>query len=126
MQMEDVLAVYHRPYDPALPVICMDEQLVQLVKETRAPRPANPGQPATIDYEYERNGTANLFMFTEALAGWRTAVVTERRTAVDWAHAMPHLLDTDYHDCPKVILVCDQLHTHKLASFYKAFAPAPP
>lgn len=84
--MEDVLAVYHLPYRPTRLVICMDEQPVQLVKETRVPFPAKPGQPAAIDYEYERNGSANLFMFTEPLTGWRKVVVSERRTAIDWAH----------------------------------------
>ena len=124
MHMEDVLEIYHRPYDPERPVVCMDEQPVQLVKETREPLRARPGQPAAIDYEYERNGTANLFLFTEPLAGWRKALVTERRTAIDWALAIQRLLDEDYRDCPKVILVCDQLNTHKLASLYEAFAPA--
>lgn len=124
MHMEDVLEIYHRPYDSERPVVCMDEQPVQLVKETREPLRARPGQPAAIDYEYERNGTANLFLFTEPLAGWRKAVVTERRTAIDWALAIQRLLDEDYRDCPQVILVCDQLNTHKLASLYEAFAPA--
>lgn len=121
--MEDVLATYHRPYDPKRPVICMDEQPIQLVKETRAPLPAKPGQPKASDYEYERNGTANIFLFTEPLAGWRKAVVTARRTAVDWASEIQRLLDEDYRDAPQVILVCDQLNTHNLASLYKAFAP---
>lgn len=124
MHMEDVLAVYHRPYAPELPVICMDEQPVQLVKETRPPLPARPGQPTATDYEYERNGTANIFLLTEPLAGWRKAVVTEPRTAIDWAQQMQQLLDEDYRDCPKVLLVCDQLNTHHLSSFYKAFPPA--
>lgn len=124
MHMEDVLEIYHRPYDSELPVICMDEQPVQLVKETREPLPARPEQPATVDYEYERNGTANIFLFTEPLAGWRKAIVTERRTAVDWAHQIQHLLDEDYRDCPKVLLVCDQLNTHTLAALYEAFPPA--
>ena len=123
MHMEDVLAIYHCPYDATLPVICMDEQPVQLVKETREPLPARPGQPVAIDYEYERNGTANLFLFTEPLAGWRKVVVTKRRTAVDWALAIQRLLDEDYPDCAKVILVCDQLNTHKLAALYAAFPP---
>ena len=79
---EDVLAVYQRPYDPTAPVVCMDEQPVQLVKETRQPIPAAPGRPVRIDYEYERNGTANIFMFTEPLAGWRAVPVTDRRTKV--------------------------------------------
>jgi hypothetical protein len=83
--MEDVLDIYHLPYNPNYPVICMDEQPIQLVKETRTPLPAKPGQPESVDYEYERNGTANIFMFTEALSGWRKTVVSERRTSVDWA-----------------------------------------
>ncbi|NEQ42586.1 MAG: hypothetical protein F6K00_03090 [Leptolyngbya sp. SIOISBB] len=94
------------------------------MKETRAPLPARPGQPKAIDYEYEHNGTANLFLFTEPLAGWRKAVVTERRTAVDWTLEIQRLLDADYQNCAKVILVCDQLNTHKLASLYEAFSPA--
>ena len=83
--MEDVLSVYERPYDPAAPVVCMDEQPVQLIQETRQPIPAAPGRPARTDYEYKRNGTANIFMFTEPLAGRRDVTVTERRTKVDWA-----------------------------------------
>lgn len=122
-QMEDVLEIYHQPYNPKYPVICMDEQPVQLVKETRLPLPAIPGHPESVDYEYERNGTANIFLFTEPLAGWRKAVVTERRTAVDWAHEIQHLLDEDYAQSEKVILVCDQLNTHKVASLYQAFQP---
>ena len=121
--MEDVLEIYHQPYNHKCPVICMDEQPVQLVKETRIPLPAIPGHPESVDYEYERNGTANIFLFTEPLAGWRKAVVTERRTAVDWAHEIQHLLDEDYPESEKVILVCDQLNTHKVASLYKAFKP---
>ncbi len=84
--MEDVLEIYQLPYTPTRPVICMDEQPVQLVQETRVPLPAKPGTPASIDYEYERHGTANLFMFTESLTGWRKVVVSERRTAIDWAN----------------------------------------
>jgi hypothetical protein len=122
--MEDVLEIYHQPYDPKYPVVCMDEQPVQLVKETRIPLPAKPGHPESVDYEYERNGTANIFLFTEPLAGWRSAVVRERRTAVDWAHEIQRLLDQDYADSEKVILVCDQLNTHKVASLYEAFEPA--
>lgn len=121
--MEDVLTIDHRAYDASCPVICMDEQPVQLVKETRIPLPAKPGQPQSVDYEYERNGTANIFLFTEPLAGWRKAVVSERRTAIDWAIEIQRLLDQDYADSPKVILVCDQLNTHKLASLYQAFVP---
>ena len=122
--MEDVLELYHLPYDPKRPVICMDEQPIQLVKETRLPLPAKPGQLESIDYEYERNGTANIFLFTEPLAGWRKAVVSERRTAVDWAQEIQQLLDHDYAHSDTVILVCDQLNIHKLASLYEAFAPA--
>jgi len=124
MHMEDVLEIYHRRYDPSCPVICMDEQPVQLVKETRLPLPAKPGQPQSVDYEYERNGVANIFLFTEPLAGWRKAVVTERRTAVDWAAEIQRLLDEDYAHSEAIILVCDQLNTHKLASLYTAFPPA--
>lgn len=122
--MEDVLEIYRLPYDPKCPVLCMDEQPIQRVKETRLPLPAKPGHPEAIDYEYERNGTATIFLFTEPLAGWRKVVVSERRTAIDWARQIQHLLDQDYAQCNKVILVCDQLNTHKLASLYKAFAPS--
>ncbi len=121
--MENVLEIYHLPYNPKCPVICLDEQPVQLVKETRLPLPAKPGQPESVDYEYERNGTANIFMFTEPLSGWRKAIVSERRTAVDWATEVRRLLDEDYADRARVILVCDQLNTHKLASLYEAFPP---
>lgn len=121
--MEDVLELYHLPYDPQRPVINMDEQPVQLVKETRLPLPAQPGHPEAIDYEYERNGTATIFLFTEPLAGWRKVVVSERRTAVDWAQQIQQLLDQDYAHCDKVILICDQLNTHKIAALYEAFAP---
>jgi hypothetical protein len=122
--MEDVLEIYRLPYDPKCPVLCMDEQPIQLVKETRLPLPAKPGHPEAIDYEYERNGTATIFLFTEPLAGWRKVVVSERRTAIDWARQIQQLLDQDYAQCNKVILVCDQLNTHQLASLYKAFAPS--
>jgi hypothetical protein len=122
--MEDVLEIYQLPYDPTRPIICMDEQPVQLVKETRVPLPAKPGQPASIDYEYERNGTANLFVFTEPLTGWRRVVVSQRRTAIDWAQEIQRLLDRDYAHCDTVILVCDQLNIHKVASLYEAFPPA--
>ncbi len=123
-RMEDVLAVYQRAYDPAAPVVCMDEQPVQLIKETRQPIPAAAGRPRRIDYEYERNGTANIFMFTEPLAGWRGVPVTERRTKIDWAYAVRDLLDGRYADVPKVTLVMDNLNTHTLGSLYEAFPPA--
>ncbi|OLT63406.1 IS630 family transposase [Moorena bouillonii PNG] len=119
--MEDVLEVYHQPYDPKRPMICMDEQPVQLIKETRIPLPAKPGHPESVDYEYERNGTASIFMFTEPLSGWRKVVVRERRTAVDWAVEIQRLLDQDYPECETLTLICDQLNTHKPASLYAAF-----
>jgi len=121
--MEAVLEVYHLPYDSTRPVICMDEQPVQLVKETRVRLPAKPGQPASIDDEYARNGTANLCMFTEPLTGWRKVVVSERRTAIDWALEIQRLLEQDYAHSDTVILVCDQLNIHKVASLYEAFPP---
>ena len=121
--MEDILDLYCLPYDPDIPLVCMDEQPVQLVKETRTPIPAEPGHPERVDYEYERNGTANNSMFTEALAGWRKVNVRDRRTAVDWAQEIKGLLDVDYPEAEKVIVVCDNLNTHKPASFYEAFAP---
>lgn len=121
--MEDVLEVYHRPYNPRRPQVCLDETNRQLVRETRTPIPAAPGRPATSDYEYERNGTVNLFMMFEPLAGRRHVLVTERRTAKDYAHAIRHLLDVAYPEAEKVVLVQDNLNTHKLASLYEAFPP---
>ena len=121
--MEDVLDVYQRPYNPAYPVICMDEQATQLIKETRKKIEAEPGKVERIDFEYERNGTAANFMFTEPLGRWRKVNVRDRRTAIDWAQEMKELLDVDYPDAQKVILVCDNLNTHKIASFYEAFKP---
>jgi DDE superfamily endonuclease len=122
--MEDVLDLYQQPYDPASPVVNMDEKPLQLVKETRQPLPATPGKPLRYDYEYERVGTANLFLFTEPLTGWRTVDVCEHRTGVDWAHQVQHLLDDQYPEAEKVRLVCDNLNTHKVASLYEAFEPA--
>ena len=103
--MEDVLAVYDRPYDPAAPVVCMDEQPVQLIKDTRRPIPAAPGRPARVDYEYERNGTAAIFMFTEPKAGWRNVAVREQRTKIDWAYEVRDLLDGRYSGVSKITLV---------------------
>jgi len=123
MHMEDVLEVYKRPYDRKVPVVCMDEQPTQLIRETRQPIPAKQGQPQRVDFEYERNGTAANFMFTEPLAGWRKVNVRERRTKIDWAKEIKQLLDVDYPDAKRVILVCDNLNTHKLASLYEAFPP---
>ena len=122
--MENILDIYHQPFDPKHPVICMDEQPIQLIKETRIPKPAKPGRPECIDYEYERNGTANIFLFTEPLTGWRQVIVTERRTAIDWAQVIQHLLTEEYGDCESITLVCDQLNTHKYSSLYKAFEPS--
>lgn len=121
--MEDVLTVYERPYDPAAPVVCMDEQPVQLTKETRQPIPAAAGRPARVDYEYERNGTAAIFMFTEPKAGWRDVSVRERRTKLDWAHEMRRLLNGRYAGVPKITLVMDNLNTHTAGSLYEAFPP---
>lgn len=122
--MEEILDLYHQPYDPRYPVVNMDEQPLQLIRETRCPLPAKPGTPQRYDYEYERMGTASLFLFTEPLTGWRTVDAQPRRTAVDWAHQVQHLLDQQYPEALKVRLVCDNLNTHKLASLYEAFPPA--
>ena len=122
--MEDVLAVYTRPYDPRRPVICFDEASKQLVLDVAAPLPPAPGQPARVDYEYERNGTANLFMLFEPLAGRRRVLVTERRTSVDFARAIRLLLEELYPEAERVVLVLDNLSTHAPAALYEAFAPA--
>ncbi len=122
-RMEDVLGLYERPYDVKYPVVCMDERPVQLVKETRVPTPMRRGKPRRYDYEYERAGTACVFLFTEALRGWRRACVRSRRTAMDWAEEMRVLLEKDYPDADKIILVCDNLNTHTTAAFYEAFPP---
>ena len=122
--MEDVLEVYTRPYDPQRPVVCLDEASKQLVAETRVPIPAAPGKPARSDYEYERNGTANLFMVFEPLAGQRRVTVTERRTAIDFAHVIRDLVDVYSPQADTIVLVMDNLNTHKPASLYEAFEPA--
>lgn len=121
--MEDVLAVYQRPPDPVHPVICMDETSKQLVSETRISLPAGPGQPQREDYEYERHGVANLFLFCEPLTGWREVQVTERRTRIDWAVAMHELSDRHYPAAERITVVLDNLNTHGPASFYETFAP---
>jgi len=121
--MEDVLEVYHRPYDADFSVVCMDEQPVQLTKETRVPIPMELGQPERFDHEYERNGTACIFMFNEPKAGKLTVCATEQRTMTDWAHQIKHLLDEQYPNAKKVMLVCDNLNTHKSAALYKTFKP---
>jgi len=122
--MEEVLAVYTRPYDPTRPVVCLDETSKQLVSETRTPLPAEPGQPERVDYEYERQGTANLFMAVEPLTGQRHVTVTDRRTAVDFAQVVKALLEVHYPHAEKVVLVLDNLNTHKPAALYQAFEPA--
>jgi hypothetical protein len=121
--MEEVLDTYAEPYDPDRPVLCMDEQPVQLLKETRTPIPATAHHAKRVDYEYERAGTACIFMFTEPLAGWREVAVRETKTKVDWAVEMAWLLEGRYAKCPKVILVCDNLNTHTKGAFYEAFDP---
>ncbi len=122
--MEQVLATYALPYDPQQPVVCMDEQPVQLVLESRVPLPATTAHPARVDYEYERNGTASIFMFAEPLSGFRQATARERRTKQDWALEVAHLLDTRYAGCDKITLVLDNLNTHTKGAFYTAFDPA--
>jgi DDE superfamily endonuclease len=121
--MEDVLEVYHRDFDPTRPVVCLDESSKQLVSETRQPVPAAPGRPERVDYEYERKGTANLFMVTEPMVGQRYVTVTERRTAVDFANVIRDLVDCRYPEAEKIVLVMDNLNTHKPAALYEAFAP---
>lgn len=121
--MEEVLETYAMPYDPACPVLCMDEQPVQLLKETRAAIPASKDHGRRVDFEYERAGTASIFMFTEPLAGWRQVSVRATKTKVDWASEMAGLLEGRYGACPKVILVCDNLNTHTKGAFYEAFEP---
>src|SRR5437764_5712477 len=122
--MEDVLDVYCRPYDPRCPQVCMDETSKQLLGETRPPEPVIPGHPAHIDHEYERLGTANLFLFCEPLRGWRQVQVTDRRTKVEWALAIRELVDVHYPDAERIVLVMDNLNTHTPASLYEAFEPA--
>jgi hypothetical protein len=122
--MEDVIEVYQRPYDTKRPVVCLDEQSKQLIQETRTPIPAAPGQPERVDYESERNGTANLFMMFEPLAGRRRVKVTDRRTKVDFAQVIRELVDEQYPRAERIVVVMDNLNTHKLSSLYEAFAPA--
>ena len=121
--MEDVLEVYHRPFDEKRPQVCLDEASKQLVGEAVQPIPAQPGQPERFDYEYVRNGTANLFMISEPLAGWRHVMVTERRTAKDFAEVLRWLAEDVYKEAEQIVLVMDNLNTHKLASLYEAFEP---
>ena len=122
--MEDILEVYQRPYDPQRTLVCLDETSKQLIAETRLPIAAKPGQPGRHDYEYRRNGTANLFMMFAPLEGWRHVKVTDRHTAVDYAQVLKELSDTHFPGSAKIVLVQDNLNTHKPASLYEAFPPA--
>lgn len=121
--MEEVLDIYCKPYDPKFPQICMDETNKQLTKETRVPIKASPGSPKRYDAEYERNGTSNIFIAYEALAGTRITKTTDRRTKIDWAHFIKELVDGHYQDAEKIILVMDNLNTHNKSSLYEAFSP---
>jgi hypothetical protein len=120
-QMEKVLDTYALPYDSAVPVLTMDEQPMQLLKETRCPISATANHPRRVDYEYERAGTASIFMFAEPLSGWRDVQIRARRTKVDWALEMGQLLENRYKSAQRVILVCDNLNTHTMGAFYEAF-----
>lgn len=121
--MEKVLDVYRRPYDPAFPVVCMDETPRQLIRETRTPVPMGPGRPARHDYEYRRCGTCNVFMATEPLAGKRMTRVTERRTKADWAQFLAEIA-ARYRDATRITLVMDNLNTHRPGALYEAYPPA--
>ncbi len=122
--MEDVLEVYHRPRDPERPVVCLDETSKQLIVETRTPIPAKPGRTARHDYEYERNGVANLFMMFAPLEGWRQVKVTDRHAVTDYAQALKDLSDTHFPHAVKIVLVQDNLSTHTPGSLYAAFPAA--
>ena len=122
--MEDVLDLYEEAYDAKRPVVCFDETPVQLVAETRKPQPVAPGRPRRYDYEYERKGTANVFMVMEPLAAWRHVTVTEHRTKLDFAAQMKELVEVHYPEAEKIRVVMDNLNTHKRASLYEAFSPA--
>jgi hypothetical protein len=122
--MEDVLDVYKRPYDPRRPNVCLDETSKQLIGETRIPVPVCPGQPARYDYEYKRNGVANLFMIFEPLVGKRHVKVTQRRTKIDWAYCVREMVDQIYPQAEQIVLVMDNLNTHNKSSLYETFEPA--
>lgn len=121
--MEDVLDLYAEPYDPQRPLVCFDEKMIQLIIEKRRPLPMKPGQPQRFDYEYQRNGTRNLFVFFQPLAGWRHVRVTERRTKIDFAHCMRYLVDELVPEADTIRVVLDQLNTHTPAALYEAFEP---
>jgi hypothetical protein len=122
--MENTLAVYKRPYDPSHPVVCFDEKSKQLIGEITRPIPASPGEPERHDYEYVRNGTANLFMFVEPLRGWRHVNVTHRRTKLDFARQVKELVEVHHAGAERITLVMDNLNTHRLSCLYEAFPPA--
>jgi len=122
--MEDVLDVYHRPYDRSHPTVCMDEKPLQLLDEVRDPIPMNTGRSRKIDSEYKRRGTCSIFMFVEPLAGFRRVTARQHRKRLDWAEEVEHLLTDDYPDAEKVVLVMDNLNTHSLGSLYEPFEPA--
>lgn len=121
--MENVLEVYQRPYNARFPLICMDELSKQLTIEMQTPLPARPGRTECFDYEYIRNGTANVFAFTEPLTGWRHIAVTDQRTRTDWAHEIRKLVDVHRPKAERITLVMDNLNTHSLGSLYEAFSP---
>jgi hypothetical protein len=123
-QMEDVLDVYQRPYDPVRPVVCLDETSRQLLGEVRAPLPTAPGRPARSDPEYVRGGVVNLFLVTEPLRGWRTVTVSDQRTRRDFAACIEEMVDVHYREAHQIVLVLDHLNTHSPASLYAAFPPA--
>lgn len=121
--LEDIVGLYHEPYDPMRPIICFDETSKQLVAEIRMPRPVAPGKVALYDYEYERKGVRNLFLFFDPLAGWRHVKVTERRTKKDWAYCMKELVDVLYPNAECIRVVLDNLNTHNPAALYEVFEP---
>ena len=121
--MENVIETYELPYDPNVPVVMMDEQPVQLFNEVRRPIPATRHHARRVDYEYARAGVANIFMLAQPLGGWRRVAVREYKTKIDWAHEIRILLEQDFPDAQKVLLVCDNLNTHSLGAFYEAFEP---
>jgi transposase len=121
--MEDVLETYSKPYNPQVPVLCMDEQPVQLIKDVKQPIAATKKHAKRVDYEYERAGVANVFMFAEPLSGWREVAIRDRKTKVDWAIEMAKLLEGRYAKSEKILLVCDNLNTHTMGAFYEVFEP---
>ncbi len=121
--MEDILDVYQRLFDSNLPLICMDDKPIQLLDDAYLPLPATSSQAVRYDYEYKRNGTASVFIFTKPLRGWRKVNIRKQITKIDWATEIRELLEIDYPDAEKVVLVCDNLNTHTLGLLYAAFKP---